>query len=182
MMNNLSPLFRYLGLKIGKRETIRQISLAIGIPYMTLNRVMKRLEKENLIITERIGQSVTCSLNIHNPVTKHYLIIASEDSKNQSVKKDSVIKNIAEIISEKKNFSAVLFGENQLLLIHEKEESSAEIEEKLSSQNLVLKSFTPSELIESLKSKDSFAVSLLESHTILNNPEKFWNIIYGVLE
>ena len=53
MMNNTQKLLRYFGLNISRKDTIRQISLETKIPYMTLNRIIKKLEKDKIIITEK---------------------------------------------------------------------------------------------------------------------------------
>lgn len=92
-MNNTIRVFRYFSLNLDKKATIRQLSLKTKIPYMTLNRIIKRLEKQNLILTERIGNSVLCSLNKANPITKHYLIIASEYLKIHLIEKNQSIRN-----------------------------------------------------------------------------------------
>lgn len=190
-MNNLTPVFRYLGLRMEKRETIRQISIAAKIPYMTLNRVMKKLEKQNLIKTERIGKSLVCSLNKDNPITKHYLIIASENFKNELTEKDLTIKRICDIIEEKKtkNFSAILLGlqkkEMEILLIYKSEETIKEIEQELKKTKLndvILTKFSEEQFKEIIRKKAPIAKRILEDHIILHNPEIFWNIIYEALE
>lgn len=194
-MNNIIKVFRYFGLRIDKRETIRQISLDTKIPYMTLNRIIKKIEKQNLIITERIGKSFVCSINKNNLITKHYLIIASEYFKNEFIEKNPLIKKICEIIEGRKTkkLSVILLDHSQqkgmeIVFVYESEEMVKGIKQELKEiekiGNFTIKyvGFTKEGFKEVIKKKDVIALRIFKEHIVLHNPEIFWNSIYEVLE
>lgn len=194
MINKRERIFRYFSINIDKRATIRQISLDTKIPYMTLNRTIKKLEKQNLIVTERIGKSLICSLNKYNPITKHYLILASEYFKNDFIEKKPLIKRIVEIIEEKKpkEFSAILFGAYEaghieLAFISKSKKTINDVKDKLRIIEKAIRvkyvAFTKEKFKELLTAKEeNTAKEILKNHVILYNPEIFWNIIYEVIE
>jgi len=202
MMNAIEKLFRYFALNINKVRTIRQISLKTKIPYMTLNRIIKKLEKQNLIITKKVGKSVVCSLNKDNRITKQHLILASESFKDHFIEKRLLIKKINQIIKENKSkeISAILFGsyaagkeqkhsDIDIAFISESKEIIKKILdefrtiEQIHDIEVNTMIFTKKQFKDMLKSKEeNVGKQILKNHVILYNPEFFWNIIYEVFE
>ncbi len=199
MMNPLEKLFRYFALNIDKAKTIRQISLETKIPYMTLNRVIKKLEKQNLIITKKIGKSVVCSLNKDNLITKQHLILASESFKNQFIEKKPLIKKIYQIIGENKpkELSGILFGsyaagkeqkhsDIDLAFITNSKETIKKIKdefkaiEQIHDIEINIMVFTKKQFKEMLKAKEeNVGKQILGNHIILYNPEIFFGGVYN---
>ena len=202
MMNVIEKLFRHFALDINKSSTIRQISLETKIPYMTLNRTIKKLEKQNLIITKKVGKSVVCSLNKDNKITKQHLILASESFKNDFIEKKILIKKINQIIKENKSkeFSAILFGsyaggkeqkhsDIDIAFISESKEIIKKILnefrtiEQIHDIEVNTMIFTKKQFSEMLKAhEENVGKQILNNHVILHNPELFWNIIYEEFE
>ena len=102
-----TKLFNFLGMHLQEEFTIRQLSIATKTPYMTLNREVKLLEQKKLLILKKVGKSSVCRLNMHNPLTKQFLIIASAEIIHPNL----IIKKITREIREKNpNCTVVLFG------------------------------------------------------------------------
>ena len=199
MMNYTNQLFRYFGLNLGKRATIRQISLETKIPYMTVNRIISRLSKESIVITERVGKSLICSLNIENRLIKQYLTISSESFKNDFLKKKPLISKIAQAVEEEgsNDFCAVLFGsyaagkegkhsDIDISFIGKVGEDIAkEITsiEQIHDLEINTMKFTAKQFQEMLKTKEeNVGKQIMKNHIILYNAELFWNVVYEVMK
>lgn len=200
MMNNTEKLFRYFCLNFNKEETIRQISIETRISYMTLNRIVKKLEKENLIITKKVGNSVLCSLNINNDITKYHLILASDSFRNDFIIKKPLIKKIAGILKDSldADSSAILFGsyasgkeqkhsDIDIAFISEKEikklKEGFRALEQIHSIEINFMQFSKEQYLEMLKSeRENVGKQILKNHVILKNPELFWNLVYEAVK
>ena len=196
----MNKLFRYFSLNLAEERTIRQISLEARIPYMTLSRLVKELEKQALVVLKKHGQALVCSLNKANPLTKQHLILASEAFKNKFLEKKPLLREINFKIKEKAapNFSAVLFGsyasgkeqkhsDVDLAFISDNKKLAQKIQSELRSLEQIHEIeintmiFTERQFQEMLKSKEeNVGKQILKNHVVLNNPELFWNLVYGV--
>ena len=56
-------------------DTIRQISLSIGIPYMTTSRAIDDLAKIGLVRIRRVGRSKLCRLDKDSKLLESYMKI-----------------------------------------------------------------------------------------------------------
>ena len=201
MINNIEKIFRYFALNLNKNLTIRQLSTETKIPYMTLNRIVKKLEKRDLITTKNVGNSIVCSLNKSNIITKQHIILASESFSSYLLEKKPLIKKIQKIIEEKKpsETSTVLFGSYAL----GKEQKYSDIDivfvsnfkgkikkilnefktiEKIHDIEINFMIFTEMQFKEMLKSKEeNVGKQILNNHIVLYNPELFWNLVYEVM-
>lgn len=201
MINNIEKIFRYFALNLNKSLTIRQLSTETKIPYMTLNRIIKKLEKRDLITTKNVGNSIVCSLNKSNIITKQHIILASESFSSYLLEKKPLIKKIQKIIEEKKpsETSTVLFGSYAL----GKEQKYSDIDivfvsnfkgkikkilnefktiEKIHDIEINFMIFTEMQFKEMLKSKEeNVGKQILNNHIMLYNPELFWNLVYEVM-
>jgi len=200
MVNTENRLFSYFGTRIAEEKTIRQISIEASIPYMTLSRIVKKMEKMNMLKTRKAGKSILCKLNISNQLTKQYLIIASESSKNQIIEKKPIIRKIAESITDAKDISAVLFGsyaegkeqrhsDIDLAFITDKKSDAKNIQDCLKAIEQIHEieintlTFTKRQFKDMLTAKEeNVGKQILNKHIILCNPELFWNIVYGALQ
>ena len=204
MVNKLdaeNKLFRYFGLDKNKCSRIRQISLETKIPYMTLNRIIKKFERQNLVITKKIGKSIVCSLNKNNSITKQHLTLASEAYKSYFLERSPLIKKMYKIIKENeaKEFSAILFGsyakgkeqkhsDVDIAFISNFKQEAKNIQsefkaiEQIYDIEINVMIFTEKQFSDMLKTKgENVGKQILKNHVVLHNPELFWNIVYGVL-
>lgn len=197
-MDDKDRLFVYFGMNLEKSSTIRQISLGIHVPYMTLNRMIKELERAELVLTKNVGHSIACSLNKSNSTTKQHLILASEAYKRHFLETKPLLRKIQGIIAENapKEFSAVLFGSYAT----GKEQKNSDIDlafisnlnarsiqdgfktiEQIYDTEIQVMLFTEEQFSGMLNAKEeNVGKQILKNHVILHNPELFWNIVCGV--
>lgn len=200
-MDDKDRLFMYFGLNLDKSSSIRQISLDINVPYTTLNRMIKKLVRQDLVLTENVGHSVACSLNKSNSTTKQHLILASEAYKRHFLETKPLLRKIQGIIAENapKEFSAVLFGsyaagkeqkhsDIDLVFISNQKHSVRSIQdgfktiEQIYDTEIQVMLFTEEQFSGMLNAKEeNVGKQILKNHVILHNPELFWNIVYGVM-
>jgi len=200
VLEDVDKLFRFFGLNFGSGETMRKISLETKVPYTTLSRLVKRLDKQGLVKLKTVGKSVVCSLNIDNVMTKQHIILAEDSYKDFFISKKSLINKVADIIAENKsNFSVLLFGsyakgkeqkhsDLDLLFIADSksvvktlinEFKSLEQVYDIEINSLV---FTKNQFGEMLSaSEENVGKQVLKNHVILYNPEIFWNVVFEVL-
>jgi len=58
-----------------KSDTIRQISIAIKVPYMTTNRTIKELVSLGILTMQKVGKSNLCRLNKKSELLEGYMKI-----------------------------------------------------------------------------------------------------------
>jgi len=58
-----------------KSDTIRQISIAIKVPYMTTNRTIKELVSLGILTMQKVGKSNLCRLNKESKLLDSYMKI-----------------------------------------------------------------------------------------------------------
>jgi len=63
MKNNKQEIIIKLIETIEERPTIRQLSQETGIRYTNVHNIVKKLEKEDLISLEKVGNAYKCSIN-----------------------------------------------------------------------------------------------------------------------
>lgn len=190
-MDNKLRIINFLGKNIGKSFTMHQLSKLSDIPYATFYRVVGKMQ--NLLIVNTVGKSKTVELNTQNLVTKNYLIISSQEERDEFLKKQPILKKINDELPEG-NYSVLLFGsyakgkqttksDIDLVVINKTGEKSLSFSryETLFKVTINPLYFTPKEVITMFKDKEENVMKqALKNHVILYNPEIFWNIAYGI--
>jgi len=195
-MNSEKKIIQYFGKNLKKEKTIRQISLETKIPYMTANRKIKELAKNNIITLKKQGKATICTLNTDNPLTKQHLILAEEEYKNELIRKKPLLKKICQIFPEN-NYSAVLFGsyakgteqkhsDIDIAFINQnlkKIQNELQTIEQIHDIEINTMHFTKKQFQNMLKTKEeNIGKQILQNHIILYNPELFWNITYETIK
>jgi predicted nucleotidyltransferase len=189
-MDNKLKIIKYLGESLQKAFTMYELSKILCIPYATFYRTVNQME--DLLIIRVIGRYKIIKLNLKNPVIKSYLIIASEEEKKEYLKKQPIIKKIANEIKTKE--IVVLFGsyannkqieksDIDLLIINKngKRTISFSKYELLFKKKINPIFITKKEFKLMLKEKqENIGKQVLKNHVILNNPEKFWEYVLNV--
>lgn len=100
-----------------KRFTINEIAKELNRYYSFVNKVVKRLIRERVVIGERVGRAYLCSLNLENEKTLTLLSVAEIEKKENFYRKNKELKLVLEdfvkAVKEKfKNnlIAAILFG------------------------------------------------------------------------
>ncbi|MEK6938844.1 MAG: nucleotidyltransferase domain-containing protein [Nanoarchaeota archaeon] len=197
MVNKQHWLLIHLFSTLNHPITIRKISLDLGIPYMTLSRMIHKLSQQGLILLQKVGNYHTCQLNLQNPILKHHLIISSEEITNEYLSKQSLISILRKTILKYpfSTYTALLFGsyaknkqekhsdidlaiisKNKTVLQKLKKEMS--YLEKLYETEINILIFTPNQFREMLTSKEeNVGKQIIKNNIILYNSELFWEVV-----
>jgi len=189
-MDNKLKIINFLGKHLGQLFTMRELSMAVKVPYATFYRALQKMK--DLVNIQTVGKSKTLTLNTDNPAIKSYLAISSEEEKNEFLKKQPIISKIASELNTKD--SVVLFGsyakgsqretsDIDLLTINKKGDKSL----SFSKYELLFKKkinpifVTRAEFAKMLHDKDeNVGRQALKDHIVLNNPESFWEgVLHG---
>ncbi len=190
-MDNKLKIMSYLGKNIGKSFTMHELSSLIRIPYATFHRTISKMP--DLIIKERAGKAILIEIKAPNPIIKPYLAISSEEEKKEFLKKSPLISKISSEIES--NDIVILFGSYAKKTENEKSDIDLMIINKGGSKTISFSKYetlfkkkinpifiTEKEFKQMLKEKEeNVGKQALSNHIILNNPEKFWElVIYGI--
>ncbi len=196
MVNDTSRLLIHLISNKEQTLTIREISLSLGIPYMTLSRLIKKLSEQELIKVEKKGNNHLCRINLKYPLLKHHLILASEEITHNYLNKQPIISIVRKTILQytPKTTTALLFGsyaknkqekhsDIDLAFITKNKKSLPKLKkelshlEKLYNIEINILIFTPNQFKEMLSStEENVGKQILKNHLILYNPEQFWEV------
>lgn len=190
-MDKKLKIINYLGKNAETAFTMHELSKQTKIPYATFYRTVKTLS--DLIIKTKAGKATLVKLNKQNALTKHYLIIASKEEKDEYLKKQPLIKKMTEELSTG-DYALLLFGsyakgaqtaksDIDLLVINKKGEREPDFSryETLFKIRINPIYVTREEFIAMLKdTEENVGKQALKNHIILYNPELFWNVIYGI--
>lgn len=196
MVNEANKLLIYLISNKNQTLTIREISLNLGIPYMTLSRLMKKLSKQELVKIEKKGNNYLCRINLKYPLLKHHLIISSEEITQDYLNKQPIISIIRKTIVQyaPKATTALLFGsyaknkqekhsDIDLAFVTKNKKSLQKLKkelfhlEKLYDKEVNILIFTPSQFKGMLNAtEENVGTQIFKNNIILYNPELFWEV------
>lgn len=186
-MDNKLKIINYLGRNIGKSFTMHELSNLINIPYATFHRTIGKMP--DLIIKEKAGKATLIEIKAPNPIVKSYLAVSSEEEKKEYLKKYPIISKICSEIKGKE--VVILFGSYANKTENEKSDIDLMIINKDGRKSL---SFSKYELLFGKKINPIFVTErefrqmigdrgenvgkqALSNHIILNNSEKFWEMV-----
>lgn len=90
--------------------TINQIAKELKETYSFVNRIVKRMISEDLILKEKIGHSLLCKLNIKNDKTKALVSLNEVNKKQEFLSKNKELKLITDELLKIKADSIAIFG------------------------------------------------------------------------
>ncbi len=188
-MNNLLKLVWILGRNIDTSLPIRQLASDAKVPYATAYRTIEKYKNTFIIVKK--GNIRLCSLNLDDPITKNYLILAERQQADFFLGKHPEL-NILRKELPAGDYACILFGSRA----EENERSKSDIDiciiNKEGSKNV---SFSKYELLFKtdinpiylaktefklmLREKEqNLAKEIIKKHIILYGEEYFWNIMF----
>lgn len=187
-MDNKLRIVNYLGKNKSESYSMHELSKQIHMPYATLFRTLR--EMEDILLVKRVGKAKTVMLNIRHPALKSYLIISSEEEKKEYLEKQPILKKITKELETKS--IVLLFGsyakgterkesDIDLLIINKegKKETSFLKYETLFRIKINPLFITQKEFKETLHdTEENVGKQALKYHILLNNAEKFWELIF----
>lgn len=185
-MDNKLRVLLYLAKNQGETNTMNELAKRLHIPYATFYRTIQELG--DLLIIETVGQAKTLQINAQQPVLTSHLALASWQEREEFLKKQPVLKKIAEDLSPED--TVLVFGsyakETQtersdidLLIINEKGEKNTSFSkhELLYKKQINPITTSTEEYEEMLRDKnENVAKQALKNHVILQNPQAFWEL------
>ncbi|MBS3144073.1 nucleotidyltransferase domain-containing protein [Candidatus Woesearchaeota archaeon] len=186
-MDNRLKIINYLGKNTGKNFSMHELSKIVNIPYASFYRTIQQMR--DILSTESIGKSKIVHLKTDNPVLKAHLTIASDEEKSEYLQKKPIIKKIVSELNTKDII--LLFGsyakgketeksDIDLLAINKDGKQSVYFAkyELLFKKKIHPLFVTRKEFVSMLQDKEeNVGKQALKNHIILNNPEKFWELV-----
>jgi len=188
-MNNLLKLLWILGKHIPDSLTVRQLAKDAEVPYATAYRTIEKNKK--LFIVTKKGNIKLCSLNLEDPITKNYLILAERQQAEIFLKKNPKL-NILKKELPKGDYACILFGSRAEAEHRKKSDIDICIINKDGNKNIKFSKYellfkleinpiflSKKEFIKMLKEKEhNLSHEIVKKHIILHGEEYFWNIIF----
>lgn len=188
-MNNILKIVNYLAKHHENAFTMHELSNILNIPYASFYRTV---QKENdLLNIQLIGKSKVIRINNNNDVIKSYLAIASYKEKVEFLKNQTIIRLIHKDMTSKDII--LLFGSYAKGIQNKSSDIDLLIINKEGKKTISFKKYellykikinpifiTKKEFMLMMKDEEeNVGKQALKNHIILNNPEKFWSVLYG---
>lgn len=188
-MDNLFKIILNASKNIQDETTIRQLSKKAKVPYTTTLRLIN--QNKGLFIIRKKANIKLCSLNINEPIVKHYLILA-ERSKADNYKKRYPIFKVLQSEIPKGKHCILLFGSRvkethrrksdiDICIINKDGKKLISFSEFEMLYNVEINpiTFTKKEFKVMLKQQENnVGKEILKNHIILYGEEYFWNIAW----
>ncbi len=190
-MNKHLQIVNYLGKHPRKRFTMHELSKLCSIPYASFYRAIQ--DMEDVLEIDQIGKSKIVSLSMKNPIVKAHLTISSDEEKKEFLPKHPIIKKITKEL--KTHETVILFGSYAKSKETEKSDIDVLIINKDGQKTI---SFSKYEILFKKKINPIFVTArefkimlrdndenvgkqALKNHIILNNPERFWELVLNAI-
>lgn len=162
LSDNEFSVISFLVRNFAEKLTIRSIALRLNFSPAGVFNILKKLEKENIVVGEKLGTGLFYSINFENKIAEHLAAIVLLHSEEK-----------IEFDFEKiKQAKAAIFDKKNLLLIAD---SVTIVDISVPNLNLIIK--TEEEVIDLLRKKDSQTLQLLKNGIVLFGEEKIVQII-----
>ncbi|MBC8444013.1 nucleotidyltransferase domain-containing protein [Candidatus Woesearchaeota archaeon] len=188
-MDNKYKIINYLGKHPDNVYTMHELSKILNIPYASFYRTIESMK--DLLNIIKIGKSKVIKLNGKNSIVKTHLILSSDEERKDYLKKQPIINKIYQELNTKD--VVVLFGSYAKKNQTEKSDIDLIIINKEGNKSI---SFSKYEVLFKIKinpifitkgefklmikdSEENVGKQALYNNIILNNPEKFWGLVFN---
>jgi len=89
---------------------LREVARETGVDVKAVQLQLKRLEKINVLSSAARGRSKDYSLNLNDPLTMYYMVLAEAFATTEYLAKNFVIKKIASETGDRVDGAMILFG------------------------------------------------------------------------
>lgn len=163
LSDNEFSVISFLVRNFAEKLTIRDIAKRLGFSPAGVFNILKKLEKLNVVIGQKLGTGLFYSINLENKIAKHLAEVVL-------IYSDEAVEKI-NIEGLKQANAAVLDGKTLLLITDSMTTFDTAI------QNFEVISKTEDEITELFRKKDSAALQLLKKGVVLFGEEKIVEII-----
>jgi predicted nucleotidyltransferase len=169
----------------------RAMAKLLKTSHVTLLPHLKRLEKNKILITRKVGKNKEYLLNADNIITKDYLTIAEKLEAINYLQKNFLIKKISEQLltlnlpgaiilfgSYAKNYATQASDIDILYLGELTDTQKLEIKKigRTYGKEINVKTATAENFSDGLKSGDALIKEIVQNHIGIQNPEQFINL------
>lgn len=162
LSDNEFSVLNFLVRNFTERLTIRNIAQRLKFSPAGVFNILKKLEKQDIVVGEKLGTGLFYSINFENKIAEYLakiVLLYSEEKTNVDV-------------SKLRQASAAILSGKALALVTD---SVTTLDIEIPDLKITTK--TEDELIELLRKKDPEALQLLKNGTILFGEEKIAEII-----
>jgi len=171
----------------------RAIAKKLNVSHVTLIPHLRRLEKNRILLSRKVGKNKEYQLNPNSSLTKHYLTVTEELTTVAYLNKNFLINKIADALSNL-NLAGplILFGSHAKNYATEASDIDmfylGELEQKQLSEikkhgrtygkEINIKTSSIKNFIDGLRTGDILIKEIIENHIILQNPGLFINLLW----
>ncbi len=178
---------------IQNKYNANNLSKILGITPMGTLKILKRLEKENIILPEKLGKAVFYKINFKNTYAKSYTNFLLEKEAQSSPPRVKAriedLKKLSDCTEIGVLFGSILKSENfndiDVLLVLKKEQNNKctkilkEIQEVSSKKFHVIKQ-TPEDLKQNLQKSDKVVLEIIKTGIVIFGYDKLTDVIEDV--
>lgn len=162
LSDNEFSVINFLVRNFTERLTIRSIAKKLGFSAAGVFNILKKLEKENIVIGQKLGTGLFYFINFESKIAAHLAAIVLAYSEEK-----------AEINIEKfRQAKAAIFGDKSLLIITD---SMTFLDLAIPGMNIISK--TEDEVMDLLRKKDTELLDILRKGVVLIGEDKIAGII-----
>lgn len=171
----------------------RAMAKLLKTSHVTLLPHLRKLEKNKILISRKVGKNKEYLLNPDNIITKEYLTIAEKFETTRYLQKNFLLKKISEqLLTLNLTSSIILFGSYAKNYATEASDIDTFYLGKLTKtqrqeikkigeiygKEINIKTATIENFIDGLKSGDTLAREIAKNHITLQNPDLFVNLLW----
>jgi len=162
LSDNEFSVLNFLVRNFTEKLTIRNIAKRLNFSSAGVFNILKKLERQNIVVGEKLGTGLFYSLNFENKIAEHLaaVVLLYSDEK------------ISLNIDQLKQAKAAIFDKKNLLLITD---NVTVLSVDLHNVNVITK--TEDEVIDLLRKKDQETLQLLRKGVVLFGEDKVVEII-----
>jgi len=162
LSDNEFSVLSFLVRNFTERLTIRSIAQRLGFSAAGVFNILKKLEKQNIVVGQRLGTGLFYSVNFENRIGEHLaaIVLLYSDDK------------ITFDVEQLKQAKAAIFDKKNLLLITD---NVTELNVSIPNVNVIVK--TEDEISDLFRKKDQETLQLLKKGVVLFGEDKFVDII-----
>ena len=170
---------------------LREIARNIQTDKKAVGIHLNQLENHNILQSIQKGRNKEYHLNLDNPVTKHYLILAETYTTITYLEKNYIIKKLTSEIADKIDGTIILFGsyakeeatdesDIDLLIITEKNINTEAINEtaKIMGKEINVKTTDQKHLQSGLKENDPLIKEIIQNHIVIKGIDSLVEIMW----
>lgn len=157
---NEFQVINFLVRNSAQRFTIRSIAQNLKLSPAGVHSILKKLEKSNIVVHEKLGTGLFYSVNFDNPIAKHLAAVV-------------LLEGEAKELTEKIDAKAIIATKTDVLAIVE--DISVVEEISIKDINVIIES--ESSLLEKIRAKDKLILDIFKQGKALLGEDFIVNII-----